>query len=335
MNKRQNELHLLNIERVGLSTVLPNSAIKMRVCFDYNGIVYRKPIINNPRSPYKAIDSLIYYQKDILGVRINHLADDTPEPYYFRSPYILVVNSTFLSPCGQGCLFCEQTQARTEKRRYSLRFHPHQLFDQVLKENNMKDFSRLKQISIITSCAGSEGNAIRLLSEYIKAADKRKFRGKFLFASHEIRSQAGLEKLSQMGDIILAFTVECFSKRGFFMPGSKGQISLEQIRVILEQANRMGVASTYFYIFGLDNLAEIKKGFVYLSKVLSYAPTYSIYYHQACEKNKIVPLRPLKYYLSVRKIYNEAHKDLQKFESCQSFRSLWPLENNKSITLIQ
>ena len=335
MNERQNGLHMLNIERLGLSTNLPKSVIKIRVYFNYNSIIYRKPIINNPKSPYKVIDNLIYYQKDVLDVKIDNFSDDIPEPYYFRSRYILVISSTFLSPCSQGCVFCEQTQVQAEKRRYSIRFDPDDLFEKVLKENKMKDLSQLEQISVITSCTGFEENAIKLLKGYIKAAYQKGFTGKFLFATNEIRSQVALEQMAKMGHTMLAFTVECFSRRKFLMPGTKGEIGLEEIKAILKQAAEIGIPTTYFYIIGLDNLRNMKKGFMYLKEILSYAPTYSIYYHQSRAKNRVIPLRPLKYYLRARKIYNEAHRGLQKFESCQSFRSLWPLENNKLPTLIK
>lgn len=323
-------VHLLNIQRLGLSTDLDAETIKLRAKLFIDGKRYHKPLINNPDSPYSIEDREVKYLGEGIGVSIN-LDLDPPEPYYKRGRKILVVNSTFMEPCTQGCKFCEQTTASPDKRRYSLVLKRGEVFDKFLDDNGRRNLGDLSQISIITSCAGTEEGALNLINGYIAEARKRGFDGKFLFATHELNNEKVIRSLDE--SVILAFTVECFENRGEVMPGRKGEINLDEIRKVLSNASQRGEGSTYFYIFGLDSLDKMKEGFLFLKDSVNVAPTGPNYQPQG--NGFSFPQKSLEYFLEARQIYSEVHRGLLRFESAQNYRSLWPLENNKKPFLIE
>jgi len=60
----EDNLHMLNIQRLGLSTHFSQDVVKMRVKFgDGDGNFFHKPIINNPKSPYevRAITNILFF----------------------------------------------------------------------------------------------------------------------------------------------------------------------------------------------------------------------------------------------------------------------------------
>jgi hypothetical protein len=116
------------------------------------------------------------------------------------------------------------------------------------------------------------------------------------------------------------------------MPGKKGKIRLGEIKEILMQAKKMGIETTYFYIFGLDDLSSMKRGFNFLKQAITIAPTGPNYQHQGIKK--FIKIKPLRYFLKAKTIYKEVHGGLERFESCQNFRSLWPLEQTKVRSLV-
>jgi hypothetical protein len=132
--------------------------------------------------------------------------------------------------------------------------------------------------------------------------------------------------------MILAFTVECFENRTTIMPGKKGSITLSEIKNILETAKNAGAESTYFYIFGIDDLESTKNGFEFLRDAITIAPTGPNYQPQGKESK--LDIKSLESLLKARDIYVDIHKGLKKFESCQNYRSLWPLENNQDSSFV-
>lgn len=324
-------IHLLNIQRVGLSTNLDRETVKLRAELLVEGKNHHKPLVNNPDSPYKIQNGRIFYEDSVTGILIAELGQDYPGPYYMRGDRILVVNSTTMNPCTQGCRFCEQTTALPEKRRYSLVFKGGEVFDKFLRENDRRSLVDLSQISIVTSCAGSEEGALNLINGYIDEARERGFNGRFLFATHEITSEKAIRSLDD--NIILAFTVECFENRREIMPSRKGEMNLDEIRRVLSNASQRSKGSTYFYIFGLDSLNGMKEGFLFLRDSINIAPTGPNYQQQG--NGFLFSQKDLEYFLRARQIYYEAHKGLTKFESVQNYRSLWPLEDNGGPVLIE
>jgi hypothetical protein len=327
-------IHMLNIQRIGLVTNFDNSVVKTIIKFkDFKGNVLHKPIINNPFSQYSIIKNKVFYLDNPINIDISHIEEDDARPYYFRGDKILVINSTFLNPCNQGCLFCEQSNAPQEKRRYSIVIGIENLFNKLVKDEKLKSLKSLTQISLVTSCAGNEKRALTLAKRYLEEARKREFNGKFLFATNEIRSKTAIEEYGELGDVILAFTIECFGNREKLMPSKKGKITLRKIKSILKYAKEVGIETTYFYIFGLDNLKTMEKGFRYFKDSITIAPTGPNYQPQG--RINIITPRRLKYFLEAKKIYVSIHKGMRKFESCQNFRSLWPLENNLTRNLVR
>lgn len=330
-------LHTLNMQRLGVCTDLEPNAVRIDVEFLYKDKVFHIPFARNQNSPYKILDGRISLGDSDFNLTLINLKEDLPSsPYYFRGSEtnsILVINSTFLSSCSQRCTFCEQTIAPPGKSRYSLKFSTERLFDKVMDEQNLPSLGNLAQISIVTSCAGTEERAAKLVLGYKQEAEKREFKGKILFASNEIRSEEALRLLADTGNIILAFTVECFANRIKFMPGSKGSISLERIREILSFGKNLGMETTYFYILGLDDLQVMRRGFTSLRDAIDIAPTCPTYQPQGGVDNIVT--RPLEYFLEARKIYNEIHQGIQQFESCQNFKSLDPLKTMLSRTIIE
>jgi len=327
------ELHMINILRKGLSTDFSEETIKLRVKFLVEDKVFHKPIINNHNSPYHIKNKEIYFEDTPTSILVHQIEEDTPDPYYFRGKSILVINSTPFNPCNQGCLFCEQSLFPDDKKRYSKRVCIKDLFDKVEKDVEKDIFTKLLQISIITSCTGNEIKTLDLFEKYYEEAMKRGFKGKFLLATNEIRSLEGLQRLTSFGRIILAFTVECFENRKNLMPGYKGQISLEKIKDILSKAKSLGLETTYFYITGLDSLKGMKRGFLFLRDSVSIAPCAPIYYSQS--KQDLIPIRDLEYFIKAREIYNTAHKGILSFESCQVYCSLYPLEGKEEKLIIK
>ena len=323
-------VHLLNIQRLGLSTNLDEEAVKLRAKLIVNGGKYHKPVINNPRSPYVVQAGEVEYLGKEIGVSIE-IKPDFPEPNYKRGNNILVVNSTFMEPCNQGCRFCEQTTASLDKRRYSIVLQKGEVFDKFLEEEGINDLRDLSQISIVTSCAGTEEGALSLIRGYVEEARKRRFDGRFLFATHELTSRNAISSLDEK--VILAFTVECFDNRREVMPSRKGDIELDEIRRVLSTAYKRGEGSTYFYIFGLDSLDKMRDGFLFLRDSITVAPTGPNYQPQG--NGFSFPQKSLKYFLKARQVYSEAHRGLFRFEAAQNYRSLWPLENNKKPTLVE
>jgi hypothetical protein len=318
------ELIILDIQRIGIKSEFDDSVVKLQIKFTNDENIYHKPIINNPRSIYSIKNNKVYVYNEETDFGIKELIEDSPRHYYFRGKKTLVINSTFLETCQQGCEFCEQTTAPINKRRYSLKLSPKEIFTLIEKENDLKNLEELKQISIVTSCAGTEERAIYLLQQYVDEARNRGFVGKVLFATNEVRSEEGLKKLVKIGNVILAFTVECFSNRRKFMPGRKGDIELSEIKKIFKIGKQLGLETTYFYIFGLDNHEDMELGFRYLKDSITIAPTGPNYQPQGKEKALVYP--SLEYFLKARKIYARVHEGLERFESNQNFRSLWPLE---------
>lgn len=327
-------IHMLNIQRIGLLTNFDNSVVKTITKFkDSSGNIFHKPIINNTFSQYSIIKNRVFYLDNLTNIKINHIEEDNARPYYFRGDKILVINSTFLNTCNQKCLFCEQNNAPQGKRRYSIVIEIENLFNKLVKDKKLKSLKSLKQISLVTSCAGNEKKAFILAKKYLKGARKRGFNGKFLFATNEIRSKKAIEEYGKLGNVILAFTIECFGNRKKLMPGKKGEITLRKIKSILKYAKKAGIETTYFYIFGLDDLKTMEKGFKYFKDSITIAPTGPNYQPQG--HTNTIPLKELEYFLEAKKIYVSIHKNMQKFESCQNFRSLWPLENNLKRNLVR
>ncbi|MFH0978862.1 MAG: radical SAM protein [Candidatus Woesearchaeota archaeon] len=326
-------LHLLNIMRVGLSTSLDGTIFKLKAFFTApDKTRHDKPFWNNKNSPYQVQQNIVYYKGSETGFTVDSIMEDLGEPYYFRGKDILVINSTFMEACDQKCLFCEDT-AKRGNSRYSIQLSKQQLFGKVMQDYELRNLEHLRQISVLTSCAGNESDALKLFEGYIEEAIKRNFRGKFYVASHELRSRNSLKELSTYGDVILAFTVECFTNRTKVMPREKGRITLEEIRSILGSARESGMETNYLYIFGIDELPEMKKGFFLLKDVISIAPTGPNY--QPTSAKSPLPLQDLEYYLNAREIFTEIHRGMPRFESVQSYRSLWPLERHDERTIVQ
>jgi|GEM_PF-2758709 hypothetical protein len=324
-------LHTINMQRLGLRTDLDPNVVRIDVNFEYEDQAFHIPFANNSKSPYRIQDGKIPLGDSGLEFTVQSVMEDVPTPYYFRGKEILVINSTFLSACVQKCSFCEQSTA-PKRRRYSMKFSAEELFDKVMNEQDLPNLGSLAQISVITSCAGTEAKAQELVLGYKQEAEGRGFRGKILFATNEIRSEEALRVLAEAGNVILAFTVECFTNRRELMPGSKGSINLEKIKEILSIGKSLGMETTYFYILGLDDLRFMETGFALLKDAISIAPTGPTYQSPARADN--IGTRSLEYFLQARKIFHRIHKDLQQFESCQSFRSLDPLEIRLSRTAV-
>ncbi len=328
------ELHLLNIQRLGLSTNFDSEIVKLRILFEAEGNTFHKPIINNSFSPYTVEDKNIYFRDQLIPVVIKRISEDIAEPYYFRGKNVLVINSTIFNSCDQSCIFCEQNSVPEKKRRYSLIMPKSDLFDLVMDEHKLTSLEGLSQISIVTSCTGTEERALKLVNGYKEEAIKRGFYGNILFATHEIRTFQGIHDLADCQNMILAFTVECFAKRKFLMPGKKGDISLPEIKGILQEAKRSGMDSTYFYIFGIDDLHAMGTGFKFLKNTITIAPTGPNYQPQGKE-GFLLKMKPLHYFLEARKLYSHIHKGMTKFEACQIYRSLWPLDSSLTRHLVK
>lgn len=324
------ELHALNIERLGVKTDFPEDIVKIRIGLKDQENILFKPIINAPESPYTLKTSEITLDDEKI-IDVYSAKNDSPDPYYFRGEDTLVINSTFLSPCNQSCKFCEQTNLPKEKQRYSIKIGKQDIFKLVMDEKNIDDLSSLKQISIVTSCTGTEKRALELADGYLSEARKVGFNGRLLFATNEIRTEEGLKKLAEFGDVILAFTVECFENRSRFMPGAKGAITLDEIKSVLGKAMKYGIDTTFFYVLGLDELDEMKKGFENMKDSISIAPSASVFYPLA---GSDIEQRDLKYYLDARSIYEEVFKGKIMLSSKQVYRSLWPLNNDEDHTIL-
>lgn len=327
------ELHLLNIQRLGLATNLDSEMVKLRVLFDVGEDTFHKPVINNPLSSYKLTKDNICYRGQPIPITVKNIEEDSAEPYYFRGDKVLVINSTVFDFCDQGCIFCEVNSAPEDKRRYCLVMPESDLFDLVMEQRQLFSLKQLSQISIITSCTGSENRSLELVGRYQREATKRGFEGDILFATNEIRSFEGIQRLATYENIILAFTVECFTNRRAVMPGKKGAISLPEIKKILQETKKAGIVSTYFYIFGIDDLSSMEDGFRLFKDAITVAPTGPNYQPQGRHSIEL-DIKPLRYFLEARRVYINIHRGMEQFEACQNYRSLWPTDRSTTRYII-
>lgn len=265
-----------------------------RVNFPHKGVLSLQVFREQTESPYEYRNNAIYYR----GQRTHLLAflhDEPKEMIYRREGGGGILCFDMNNTCAFHCKYCARLKRSPSHMNWLARYSEKDAIETALEKYCLSSLETLAQISLVTGCFGSEDDMLNHLLALLSEAEKKKFRGDFYLASHEIRSERALKKLraAVKGDVYYALTVESFSQRSSLMPGAKDlpyPLLLSRIRKILGRAY-------YNYILGLDDYQTFQENVTRLApQAIPYLSIFAI--HVKEQEGLYAPdARDIQYYL--------------------------------------
>lgn len=277
-------------------------------------------------SPFTLKDNKLYLENKIIA-KVSNIEKDTCTSTYFRNnKKAITFNSNSRSKCI-GCKFCgTYSLSEDDYIDFSTKDNIKEYFKELFKENNIESMKQIEDITLCTGCFLTEDKLIDhllLLNESFKEMD---FDGRLNYIGFQLRNKDKIYKLAQeIPDFGIYLTVEKFLDRENFMKSEKANISMEEIKELLEYTNSLGITSTFLYILGLEDLKTVKKYMEYLKNSVNKFPIIQVFqnYTSSQENYRCNEAKDIKYYLSARKIIEEIFKNSNLFpKSWECFRGL-------------
>lgn len=264
---------------------------------------------------------------DIEIGKAEELTLDTCENSYQRGPTLLNLNTKSRSSCG-GCKACihsynEIYDSTVIKDDYS--FANEKDFERFFTEKRI-NVANLDQIAVVTGLFGKEDKVIEHMKIISDVAKKCGFNGELMYFGCEVNSKDALKELSSLGKFGLIYALDNFSKRDLLLAKIKSSKSIKDAKQVLTNAKKLGIRTTISYISGIDNLEDMKNGFIYLKDSFNSFPVINIYQMQTVEQSKILDndAKELEYFIKSRIELEQIFKDENyRPKRWENYRPLW------------
>lgn len=263
-------------------------------------------------SPFLLKDSKLYLDSDVIA-KVSNIEKDTCTSTYFRNnKKAITFNSNSRSKCV-GCKFCgTYSLSEDDYIDFSTKDNIKKYFNELFKDNNIESMKQIEDITLCTGCFSTEDKLIShllLLNETFKEMD---FNGRLNYIGFQLRNKDKIYELSkEIPNFGMYLTVEKFLDREYFMKSEKANISMDEIKDLLEYTNSLGITSTFLYILGLEDLKTVKKYMEYFKDSVNKFPIVQVFqnYTTFQENYRCEEAKDVKYYLSARKIIQDTFKD--------------------------
>lgn len=217
--------------------------------------------------------------------------------YHFRDPKDRsVMNINPLTKCPLHCHFCSQ-----HKRGVIPRIAWPDKIDKciatIIRHEGREVFKNVQKLFLVTAALGSENDAIDFCRAVLKSIHQIGFRGKCAFASHEVQTREGMERLSEFGVSHFIFPIEHFSRRREYME-HKGNMDISEIEQLLGEANLVFPTIEVYYIIGIDSREVLRAGFQRISPLVTrIVPTILRINRRGMTKIRCADAEQLEYYV--------------------------------------
>ena len=325
------EILQIDLNRCGI--YLENGEVRIDFRVRFKGQIlddyetwYALPSRNKGDTPFSLKDSEIY----CFGTKIGTYKDiylDTCESSYQRGLNLLNLNSRSRSSCG-GCTACVHNY--------------HNFYDstvlkdkkQLFTENDIENFyneknivvASLVQIAVVTGLFKNENETVEHLKRIKDVSSKRGFDGELMYFGCQINSDKALKDISDLGNVLLIYALDNFTKREMLLSKTKSLITIETARDTLLRARTHGINTSISYISGIDSLKDMRKGFTLIKDSITRFPIINIYQIQTPQQAKILNEEAfdLEFYLRSRQELENIFKDTDlKPKRWENYRPLW------------
>ncbi|MCX6710541.1 MAG: hypothetical protein NTZ02_00445 [Candidatus Woesearchaeota archaeon] len=330
------EIRFIDLNRTGV--YLPNKEVRVgfraRVLTHLNTsqprtTYFAAPVRGLSDTEFCVINKELRFKEQVLGY-VEKVELDTCDVSYMRGPTKLNLNSRSRGECG-GCRACvhnykdlyDETVLK-DNRPLVTQEQISAFFDDLEKRG--VDISSLEQIAVVTGLFHGENNVITHLEIIKKVTAPRGFSGELLYFGSEVNSRKALEKMRELGNVALVYSVDNFTKRDKILHKIKAEIDLNKARETLFLAKELGVQTTYAYIDGIDNIDIIEKEARKFMECITRFPIINIYQVQTPGQIEIMDTyaKFLSYYLESRIIFEELFKNSgMRSRRWENYRPLW------------
>lgn len=329
------EIRYIDFNRSGVC--LPNKEVRIgyrarfiaTIGLDYTPTWFALPVRGEGDSYFSASDGYLRFQNDVFA-SIGQIFLDTCDISYQRGPHLLNLNSRSRGNCS-GCTACvhnykdlyDETVLK-DRQRLTTRKDIEAFFDQ--KEASGLDIASLQQIAVVTGLFGQETAVIEHMKMIAETVKPRGFTGEFMYFGCEVNSEEALRQLSQLGEFVLIYAIDNFTRREELLARRKSLISIYTARDTLDKAHKYGIATAFAYIAGIDSLPEMEKGFKALKGSISRFPVVNIFQVQTSGQLSAMDseAKKLEYYVKARttleRVLTETGLTPRRWEN---YRPLW------------
>lgn len=264
------------------------------------------------KSPFLLENNTLYLEGEIVG-KVKNIEKDTCTSTYFRNnKKAITLNSNSRSKCI-GCKFCgTYSLSEDDFTDFSNVENIKKYFNNLLDENNISSMNKIEDITVCTGCFENEDKLIEHLSKLNTGLKEMDFNGRLNYIGFQLRDYEKINQLKEeIKDFGMYLTVEKFLDREKFMKPEKANISLEEIKDLLQYTNSIGITSTFLYILGLEDLKTVRKYMNYFKDSVNKHPIIQVFqdYTKEQEKYRCEEAKDVKYYLEARKNIEEIFRD--------------------------
>lgn len=288
-------------------------------------------------SKYLVKRGSLYLNNECIG-NVNNFEIDFCDTYYMRrGDTVLNINPKSRINC-QGCKFCYTSHQKSRNIiDLTVQDNLDSFFSDWMSKYKAKDLSSLYQIAVVSGCFPNENSAVNFLLELNRRTIKLNFKGEILYLGSQIQSIDALKKLSQIPKFAYCITLECFSNREKFLTKQKSMFTVHKIKEVMRESAKLGFRTNFTYIVGLENLKELKDGFIELAEYTNSFPIINIFQeHQYQIGLRTDEASNIEFYLKARKIIEDIYvKTMMRPQTWEVCRSLWyttfanyPLKNS-------
>lgn len=288
-------------------------------------------------SPFLLKDGKLYLEGYEIANVFNIEKDTCTSTYFRNNKKAITFNSNSRSKCV-GCKFCG-TYSLSEDDYYDFsdKSKVKEYFNILLKENNIDSMKKIEDITLCTGCFETEDKLINHLLTINGAFKEMGFDGRLNYIGFQLRDYNKIKEVKkEIKDFGMYLTVEKFLNREKFMKSEKANISLEEIRDLLEYTSSIGITSTFLYILGLEDLDVVKKYMEFFKNSINKHPIVQVFqnYTDFQENYRCEEAKDVKYYLEARKLIEDTFKNTDLApRGWENFRGLYIKEKNKKLVL--
>ena len=323
--------------------VLSDETEDNRLRFEIKFMESEKPIffavcVNTFKdSPFLLKNDKLYLEGQEIA-RVFNIEKDTCTSTYFRNnKKAITFNSNSRSKCV-GCKFCG-TYSLSEDDYYDFsdKSKVKGYFNVLLKDNNIESMKKIEDITLCTGCFETEDKLIEHLLTVNGAFKEMGFEGRLNYIGFQLRDYKKIEELkNEIKDFGMYLTVEKFLNREKFMKSEKANITMKEIKELLEYTSSIGITSTFLYILGLEDLKVVEKYMEYFKKSINKHPIVQVFqnYTEFQENYRCEEAKDIKYYLEARKIIEKTFEETNMSpRNWENFRGLYIKDKSKKLEL--
>ena len=277
-------------------------------------------------SPFILKGNKLYLDNQVIA-KVENIEKDTCTSTYFRNnKKAITFNSNSRSKCV-GCKFCgTYSLSEDDYMDFSSLENIKNYFNKLLNDNNIKSMNSIEDITLCTGCFSNEDKLIEHLLMVNRAFKEMDFNGRLNYIGFQLRDYNKIYELKkEIKDFGMYLTVEKFLDREQFMKSEKANISMEEIKNLLNYTSSIGITSTFLYILGLEDLETVKKYMNYFKDSVNKYPIIQVFqnYTPYQENYRCKEAKDIEYYFKARSIIEETFKNTNLSpKSWENFRGL-------------